>query len=84
MTKRPQHLYNLRIESVTGRETAPVGSITAMSVVAESARAAEAVARNTVPFSHRVTLAEIRKVGDGCGDERCAICHPSRRNGGRL
>lgn len=80
METTSQHRYRFTIEEPVGFGVAPAIRKREEATDADS----HAEALNTVsaanPKASRVYLAGIDKIGDGCGDPRCAVCNPSSRN----
>lgn len=78
-----EHHYTFRAEHHPLVGTSIQGvTIQRVGVVAGSPRAAETAVRIHFPALNSLELIGIEKAGDGCADDRCAVCHPSTRNRG--
>jgi hypothetical protein len=84
MTTTPLHHYTFKAQTVESRlgRTVTVGR--EVGVNATSPAEGEQRVRATIADVVALELVRIGKAGDGCGDDRCSVCNPSSRNGGRL
>lgn len=83
METTSQHHYTFTVEEPGTFGVVPSVNRREASADADSHAEALNVVSAANPKAARIYLARIDKIGAGCGDERCAVCYPSRRNGGR-
>lgn len=83
METTAHHTYVFTVERRASFGAGVVTRNLEVSVLAESHAAALTTALQDHPEARRIYLADIRPGRELCTDERCSVCYPSRRNGGR-
>ena len=84
METSSQHHFRFRVDVPIAGSSEPSFRYFEAGVAADShAEGLNAVAA-AFPSATRLELRGIDKIGDGCGDTRCAVCNPSSRNQGTL
>jgi hypothetical protein len=76
------HHYTFKVTQHGALPILSAGTIRRVGVEATSPANAEAAIHGYLLGVEHVELLSLEKIGDGCGDERCAVCHPSSRNRG--
>lgn len=82
METTSQHHYRFRVDVPIAGSSEPSFRHFEAGVAADThAEGLNAVA-GAFPAATLIELRGIDKMGEGCGDDRCAVCYPSSRNRG--
>ena len=82
MSDLAPHHFTFTVEAPRGLEFSTVAAVRRIGAVAHSCAEAEAAVRAYAISDSRIYLHSIERIGEGCADERCQVCHPSSRNAG--